>query len=160
MTFRASLVPGNGQSAVMLGSVPIVVLGLLMATLTVVSSPWPPDPAAYGQTVSFSERLRGKEVGFYGNDDAYKTSAWYARRVFDGMALGLLVLAYACTAAVVLLRVRWAIVMLVSGSLIGLLYSGSVGLDFGPMLMAGGFSLVLFGAGLSLAQTGTGFERR
>jgi hypothetical protein len=158
--------PVHQRRAIVRGSLPVVALGLVLTTLALLALPWPSDPAVYGETVSHFERLRGEGVRplLVSVGASYKTTAWYARRVFDGIALGLVVLGYGGIAAIVGLNAWRVLAVFVPVGVVGVIYSASVGLQPGPMLMAGGFSLVLFGAGLgwasqhTLAHSETGLE--
>lgn len=145
----------------LLGIIPIVTLGLLFATVAMLRAPWPPDQPAstFGATVSYFERLQGKQVGPPQGADAdqsSKTSLWYARRVLDGIALGLVVVGYASVALAIWSNDGRILMILTVIGVIGTVYGGSVGLYLGPILTTGGFALILFAAGLSWVSQGAG----
>jgi hypothetical protein len=138
--------------------VPVITLGLLMVTIAMVKAPWPSDPESLvNTTVSFSERLQGKQAGsavaIASRVD--RTPDWYGRRIFDGWALGLLVIGYISVALMIWSNEWRALMILTLVGIGGTLYGGSVGLYPGPILTTGGFALVLFGAGLSLISQRT-----
>jgi hypothetical protein len=136
----------------LLSSVPIITLGLLLVTIAMLKAPWPSDPESLtGTTVSYGERLQGKQAsGFIVVDEAAKSPEWYGRRIFDGLALGLLLIGYVGVTLMIGLNEWRALIILTLVGIGGTLYGGSVGLYAGPILTTGGFALVLFGAGLSL----------
>jgi hypothetical protein len=141
----------------LLGSVPIVTLGLLIVTFAILKGPWPPDQPTsfYGLTVSHFERLQGKQIGLPPNAtaaEAGRTPVWYARRIFDGVAIGLLVAGYVSVAAVIWFNEWRMLIVLMGIAVVGIVYGGLVGLYAGPILTTGGFALILFGAGLSWAS--------
>ncbi len=132
----------------LLVGVPVILLGLLLVTVAMLKAPWPSDPASlYNTTVSYSERLQGKSVISAAET---RTPDWYGRRVFDGLALGLLVTGYFSVVLMIWSNEWRALILLVLLGMGGTLYGGSVGLYAGPILTTGGFALVLFGAGLNL----------
>lgn len=137
-------------------SLPIVTIGLLIVTVAMLFGPWPSDPFISGaKTISHLDRLRGTIVGPSSvtvDEDAFKTTAWYARRVFDGVSLGLLVGGYAGVALAIWHNVTGALLALTLIGVMGILYAAVVGLYPGPILTLGGFSLVLIGAGLGWAS--------
>lgn len=150
MTFSVSSLPVVRRVSVF-GSIPIVTLGLLIVTFALLRAPWPPDPqSVYGTSVSYFERLKGKQVSppFVDEDTSYKSKTWYARRALDALALGLLVAGYISVALAIMLDNRRVLVSQVGIGALGILYSGTVGLFAGPILTLGGFALILFGAGL------------
>ncbi len=140
-----------------IGSLPIVTLGLLLVTFALMRAPWPPDPqSVYGTTESYFDRLRGRDVPppYVNGESADKSTAWYARRVADGLALALLVAGYVSTGFALWLDNRRMLTVLIVIGACGTCYGGMVGLFAGPILTIGGFALVLFGAGLHwLSQT-------
>ncbi|MBN2305885.1 MAG: hypothetical protein JXQ72_15485 [Anaerolineae bacterium] len=146
--------PEHSRISILVGSLPVVTLGLLLVTLAVVFAPWPSDPPVYGQAVSHFERLRGKDIipAILTDRETDHTAGWYGRRLLDGLVLALLVMGYANLFVIIRWRVWRALIALTLIGALGVAYSVSVGLYLGPMVMAGGFSLVLFGAGLSWAS--------
>jgi hypothetical protein len=143
-----------------IGSLPIVTLGLLLVTFAILRAPWPPDPqSVYGTTESYFDRLRGKEVPppYVDVAAAEKNTAWYARRVADGLVLVLLLAGYASTGFALWSDNRRMLAVLIVIGACGTGYGGMVGLFTGPILTIGGFALVFFGAGLHwLSQTQNG----
>ncbi|HEX3049289.1 MAG TPA: hypothetical protein VHP83_01440 [Aggregatilineaceae bacterium] len=154
------------RMTVILGSVPIITLGLLIVTYAILRAPWPSDPMSPGwKPVSHLERVKGEQhppdavVIMNGPD---KDLMWYARRGMDGIVVLMLALGYVCVVlALWQSGQRPLMVLTVIGGL-GVFYSAFIGLYLGPILTMGGFSLVLFGAGLGWAslqqwsaQTGT-----
>ncbi len=131
---------------------PVVIIGLLLATVAVFKAPWPGDPdlPAMGQTVSHAERMRGEQpvVGL----EQKKTTAWYGRRVLDRLIYDVLAMAYTCVLLSLWRHDRRLPLILTALGGIGVVYSAFIGLYLGPILAVGGFSLVLFGAGLSWAS--------
>lgn len=136
----------------LLGSVPVITLGLLLVTIAMLKAPWPSDPKSLtGATVSYSERLQGKPREPVNTEGKFeKSAAWYTRRVLDGLALGFVVIGYISLTLMIMLDEWRALIVLTLIGAVGTLYGGSVGLTIGPVLVIGGFALVLFGAGLSL----------
>jgi hypothetical protein len=152
MTFSASARPSERWWS-LLSSVPVITLGLLLVTLAMLKAPWPPDPeSVIGTTVSYAARLQGKhaDLPLATNSAAYQTSAWYGRRLLDGLALGLVIVGYFSVTLMIMLDEWRALVLLMLIGVVGTLYGGSVGLYIGPIVTTGGFALVLFGAGLNL----------
>jgi hypothetical protein len=129
----------------LLVGVPVILAGLLLVTVAMLKAPWPSDPVSLlNTTVSYSDRLRGLPNALD------KTPQWYGRRVFDGMALGLLLIGYVCVVLIIWTKDWRALILLVLVGIGGTLYGGTIGLYVGPILATGGFALVLFGAGLNL----------
>jgi hypothetical protein len=180
MTSSAFLSRFKGRPAVW-SSGPIVMLGLLIATFAVIQAPWPPDPVppAAGATVSHWDRLRGKLpdiLGVLDTDAPDKTVDWYGRRIFDGVVYGLLLAGYVSVGLAAWRDMQWVPAVLTLTGGVGTLYGAALGLYPGPIIVTGGFSLVMFGAGLgwaglstgetnqravvvgAMTQTGTGFE--
>jgi len=143
-----------------IGSLPIVTLGLLLVTVAILRAPWPTDPqSVYGTTESYFDRLRGKEAPppYVDGASADKSAAWYARRAADGMALVLLLAGYVSTGFALWSENRRMLAVLIVIGACGTCYGSMVGLFAGPILTIGGFALVLFGAGLHwLSQTQNG----
>jgi hypothetical protein len=132
----------------LLAGVPVILAGLLLVTVAMLKAPWPSDPLSLlNTTVSYSERLRGLPNAVNG-----KSFEWYGRRVFDGLALGLLAIGYICVGLIIWTNEWRALIVLVLVGVCGTLYGGSIGLYVGPILTTGGFALVLFGAGLNLTS--------
>ncbi|RPI97982.1 MAG: hypothetical protein EHM39_08705, partial [Chloroflexi bacterium] len=132
----------------LLGSVPIITLGLLLVTAAMLKAPWPTDPASRtGVTVSYRERLTGEQPL---PEPAEKTAAWFAKRALDGLALLLLLCAYASIALMIVREDGRALIVLTLIGAAGTLYGGASGLVLGPILTTAGFALVLFGAGLNV----------
>lgn len=135
----------------------MVTLGLLLVTFAMLRAPWPPDPqSVYGTTESYFDRLRGKSAPppYVDAESADKSTAWYARRVADGMALALLLAGYVSTGFALWWDNRRMLAALMVIGAFGTCYGSTVGLFTGPILTIGGFALVLFGAGLHwLSQT-------
>jgi hypothetical protein len=132
----------------LLAGVPVILVGLLLVTVAMLKAPWPSDPLSlFNTTVRYSERLRGLP-----NAAESKTPEWYGRRVFDGLALGLLVIGYISVGLIIWTNEWRALIVLVLVGVGGVLYGGSIGLYVGPILTTGGFALVLFGAGLNLTS--------
>jgi hypothetical protein len=170
MTFRLLAVARRLDSSILV-SMPIIVLGLIIVTFAVLKAPWPPDPRQYGRTVSHFERLRGDQAESAASENDSEDADWYWRRVIDGAVLLALVLGYAGTCALIGLNQPRVLPGLMANGLVGVICGAWGGLELGPMLTAGGFSLTLFGAGLGWAsryaancqvektrtQTGTGF---
>ncbi len=153
------------RRSALLGIIPIVTLGLLLVTAAMLRAPWPPDQPAstFGVTVSYFDRIKGRQVGPPPGreaDQSSKAVMWYARRVIDGMVLALLVAGYASvTLAIWSNDGRILAVLTVIGG-IGTMYGGSLGLYLGPILTTGGFALILFAAGLSWVSQGSGGTKR
>ncbi len=155
MTFDTSArSPERWRSLV--GSVPIVTLGLLLVTAAMLKGPWPTDPASRtGVTVSYWERLTGEQPQAV-PEPVEKTAAWYGKRALDGLALALLLCAYV-SIALMILREDWrALILLTLIGAAGTLYGGATGLVLGPILTTIGFALVLFGAGLNVISQSAG----
>lgn len=134
-------------------SVPVIITGLLLATIAVFKAPWPGDPelAAMGQqSVSHADRMRGEPHVV--ELEQKKTIAWYYRRLLDRLIYDVLAMAYACVLLSLWRRDRRIPLLLTALGGIGVLYSSFIGLYLGPILAVSGFSLVLFGAGLSWAS--------
>jgi len=134
---------------IILSSVPVVSVGLLIATFAILRASWPPDPAQpiSSQTVSYLDRLRGEQPSLV-VETQHRTVDWYGRRVFDGATLAMLLLGYASIARAMWRGQRWTLVVLTAIGALGALYSAATGLYAGPILATAGFALVLFGAGL------------
>jgi hypothetical protein len=142
----------------LLGSVPIITLGLLLVTIAMLKAPWPSDPESLtNTTVSYRERLQGEQAGSFVvvEDQAERSPEWYARRILDGLALGLLVIGYVGGVLMIWSNEWRVLIVLTLVGIGGTLYGGSVGLYAGPILTTGGFALVLFGAGLNLISQTT-----
>lgn len=137
----------------LLGSVPVITLGLLLVTIAMLKAPWPADPESLtGATVSYRERLQGKQASsrLIAESETERSAAWYGRRILDGLALSLLVAGYIGSGLMILSNEWRVLIGLTLVGIGGTLYGGAVGLYAGPILTTGGFALVLFGAGLSL----------
>jgi hypothetical protein len=138
-------------------SVPVVIIGLLLATFAVFKAPWPPDPTLpYSSiTVKHQERLQGVVPEPL---DADKNLAWRGRRIMDRSVYDLLVIGFVGIVLAAWRHDRRLLLILMCVGGLGILYSASIGLYLGPILAVVGFSLVLFGAGLNwasgLVQTG------
>lgn len=134
-------------------SMPVVIIGLILVTVAVFKAPWPADPdlPAMGQTVSHGERMRGEPADL----EREKTTAWYGRRLLDRSIYDVLAMAYTCVFLLLWRHDRRISLILTALGGIGVLYSAFTGLYLGPILAASGFSLVLFGAGLSWASQHT-----
>jgi hypothetical protein len=132
----------------LLVGVPVILAGLLLVTVAMLKAPWPSDPVSLlNTTVSYGDRLRGLP----GFPDS-RTPEWYGRRVFDGLALCLLVIGYISVGLIIWTNEWRALIVLVLVGIGGTLYGGSIGLYVGPILTTGGYALVLFGAGLNLSS--------
>jgi hypothetical protein len=140
------------RHASLLESIPAVTLGLLLVTFAVLRAPWPPDQVAPNNlTVSYFERMQGKQIGVP-TGQSERSPVWYGRRVLDALALCLLVIGYVSAALLTWRNERRALIVLVVVGALGTLYSGSVGLYPGPIIATGGFGLILCGAGLTWAS--------
>jgi hypothetical protein len=154
MTFSASW-RADWARVVAVSGVPVVLVGLLMALFAFVKMSWPPDqpPATrYGVSVSFFERLRGVQVGVPQDAPAAlsgKDARWQTRRVWDGLALVMLVAGLWGLPALLWRGAPSALGTLVAVGSLGLVYTLTVGLSTAAVVAAYGFGLVLFGAVLS-----------
>jgi hypothetical protein len=138
--------PALERRRTLLAGVPVILAGLLLVTVAMLKAPWPSDPLSLvNTTVSYSGRLRGLTI-----TASSKTPEWYGRRVFDGLALGLLFTGYISVGLIIWANEWRVLIVLVLVGIGGVLYGGSIGLTIGPILTTGGFALVLFGAGLNL----------
>lgn len=133
-------------------SAPVIIIGLLLATIALFKAPWPGDPdlPAIGQTISHADRMRGEQRIM--RLEQKKTTAWYGRRLLDRLIYDVLAMAYACVLLSLWRHDRRIPLLLTALGGIGMLYSAFIGLYLGPILAVSGFSLVLFGAGLSWAS--------
>lgn len=146
-----AMIPEVRRRPETVSSVPVALFGLLLITLAVFRAPWPFDPPSlYGTTGSYFDRLQGKKADLVAAEvmQEYRSTEWYGRRVFDALALGLLVLGYGLLALAIWFDERRALFALTLVGIVGLVYGGGVGLDVGPILTTSGFSLILFGTGL------------
>jgi len=137
-------------------TVPVITLGLLLVTFAVLKAPWPPDPSLSvgGQTVSHLGRTLGKQpnTSTQFTNLRGRTEAWYVRRVFDGLMYALLASGYAATALLIWYEHPHILAVLGGIGFIGVCYGAWLGLYLEPILTVGGFSLILFGAGLGWAS--------
>lgn len=154
------------RRVVSLSSIPVVTMGLLLVTWAMMRVPWPPDQppiTRYGITVTFFERLQGKQVGLpedAPDDVTGKGSAWTMRRVLDICALLALVVGYLSVALLFWLDTPYLLVNLLIVGGYGAIYGGSVGLQAGPLLATAGFGLILCSAGLMLASQWASTQRQ
>lgn len=152
MRFEGGLAPAAGVRPVIIASIPIILVGLLVVVFAMLRAPWPadpPSPATRG-TVSFVGRVLGEQ----GNPPAAegdRSAAWYARRVLDGLTAVLVIAACAAVGLLLISPRQELVAALTVGALLGVLYGASTGLYGGPMMTAGGFACVMFGAGLGWA---------
>lgn len=123
--------------------------------MAVFKAPWPPDPTLpySGLAVSHQDRLQGDTPL-----TVDKTWEWRGRRIMDRLIYDLLVIGFVGIVLAAWRNDRRVLLILILVGVLGILYSVPVGLYLGPILAVGGFSLVLFGAGLAwasgLVQTG------
>lgn len=163
---RAVSVPASDRPFGLLGSVPVVTLGVLIVAFAMLRMPWPPDqpPATrYGITVTYWERLQGMQVGIPDGAPqplSGKGTAWTMRRVLDGLALLALVVGVLSEVLLFWLDSPFLMVNLVIIGGYGVLYSGSVGLNPGPVLASAGFGLICCSAGLTLLGQWASADRR
>lgn len=146
---RSSTVPGllKQQVPAVWSSIPVIVVGLVFATVAILAGPWPSDPAlpVSGYTISHIERAQGKPASPVAAKPE-KTIEWYGRRGLDAAVYVVLLAGYASVIVTVWYGVRMALVGSAVSGLAGMVYGASLGFYAGPIMTMNGFALVFFGA--------------
>lgn len=137
---------------IVVASMPVVLVGLLVVTFAMLVAPWPADPPSpvTGGTISFGERIIGRQ-GEPPAAESELDAVWYLRRGVDGLMALVVLAGYAVVWACLRFQRQLWLLMLVSGGVVGMMYGAATGLYGGPIFVSGGFACVTFGAGLAWA---------
>jgi hypothetical protein len=129
-----------------LSILPVIILGFLMVIYALGFAPWQADfeGATTNDTVSHWDRLNGNDLPE--NRDVERADGYMVRRIFDGTAYVSVVLGGLTVIALGFINRAWVFLPMVAIGLSGLLYAATSGLTVGPMILAGGYAMVFFGA--------------
>ncbi|MCI0711982.1 MAG: hypothetical protein L0154_17645, partial [Chloroflexi bacterium] len=88
---------------------------------------------------------------FTGNDlpenrDLKRPSGYMVRRIFDGTIYVSVIFGGITVIALGFINRAWVFLPMIVIGLYGLLYAATSGLTVGPMILAGGYAMVFFGA--------------
>lgn len=129
-----------------LSILPVIVLGFLMVIFALGFAPWQADfeEATNFDTVSHWNRFTGNDLPE--NRDVERPSGYLVRRIFDGTIYVSVIFGGMTVIALGFINRAWVFLPMIVLGLYGLLYAATSGLTVGPMILAGGYAMVFFGA--------------
>lgn len=129
-----------------LSVLPVIILGFLMVMYALGFAPWQADfeEASNFDTVSHWNRMIGNDLPE--NRDVSRPPGYFMRRIFDMAVYASVIFGGMTIIALGFVNRAWVFLPMIGIGLYGLLYAATAGLTVGPIILAGGYAMVFFGA--------------
>lgn len=132
-------------------NLPLILVGTAIVVYAVINAAWPSDfvNAPYNQTVSHQDRLTGHDrpADWPVETPLPRKSGYQLRRVLDGLVYYVLIQAVMAVIGLLIYGQRNFYLLLMVSGVYGIAYVAGLGVStVGPLLSAGGFALILWGA--------------
>lgn len=129
-----------------LGTLPMIVIGFLLIIFALREAPWQPDyenvPA--WESVTHWERAVGDDIPE--GIEAERVGGYDARRLLDFVIYGTIPLGAITILLLGIFNNPSVFGILVGIGIFGIIYAGSSGFTAGPLMLAGGYALILVSA--------------